>query len=60
MKCQAPGFGGRKCGRTAIWRVDPALWFGFGAKKDARVCDDWSCRSWASNGSAVGFKRIVK
>lgn len=59
MKCQSTAIGNKRCNKPAIWKVGPD-WYGFGAKKDARVCDNWVCRSWAANGSAVGFTRILK
>lgn len=46
MKCQC-------CKRRkAVYRVGSD---GFGARAGARVCDDYSCRTWASGGYPVTF-----
>lgn len=50
MKCQS-------CKRArAVWRVGSD---GFNAKRDARVCDNYPCRSWGSGGYPVTFHRLV-
>lgn len=57
-KCQAPAYGfrhGQQCGRPAYWTIGSD---GFGAKRGARVCDDWVCRSWGSGGYPVLMRRI--
>ena len=49
MKCQ-------HCKRRkAVWRIGSD---GFGAKRGARVCDNYSCRSWGSGGYPVTMHRV--
>lgn len=49
MKC--------RCCRTrkAVWRTG----HGFGAQTGAKVCDNYACRAWASNGYPVSFYRLT-
>lgn len=49
-KCQC-------CGRRkAVWRTGSD---GFGAKSGTKVCDNYTCRTWASGGYPVTFHAVV-
>jgi hypothetical protein len=49
MKCQC-------CkSRKAIWRVGSD---GFNARRDARVCDNYACRTWGTGGYPVTLHRL--
>jgi hypothetical protein len=51
MKCQC-------CkSRKAVWRVGSD---GFGARKGAKVCDNYGCRTWATGGYPVTLWPVVK
>lgn len=41
--------------RKAVYRTGSD---GFGAKKGAKVCDTYACRSWASGGYPVTFHQF--
>lgn len=54
--CQAPSCKSAFAPRNvAVYRVGSD---GFGAKSGKLVCDDYSCRSWASGGYPVTFHAI--
>jgi hypothetical protein len=43
--------------RNAVWVTGSD---GFSSKSGSKVCDDFVCRSWASGGYPVTFRRVTK